>query len=112
LTKIISSTSNGRRSSLEENEIQKKRAWFVNFIFITLVSLFVCFHFLIESEKHVIIYSELKIKKEVGSGAFGRVFKAVWREMDCAVKELSSLTVKQRKKFFLCKIFSMHLILS
>ena len=45
-------------------------------------------------DKHLLDYTEIKIMKEVGHGMFGRVWKASWRDMECAVKEISSTQVK------------------
>jgi len=41
-------------------------------------------------DKWEIDYQELQIGNQIGSGAFGNVFKGRWRNCDCVVKQLNS----------------------
>ena len=44
-------------------------------------------------------YDDLKVVKELGSGAFGKVYLAKWKETNVAVKELKSVDNNTLKGF-------------
>eukprot|EP01117_Protostelium_nocturnum_P012650 TRINITY_DN4657_c0_g1_i2.p1 TRINITY_DN4657_c0_g1~~TRINITY_DN4657_c0_g1_i2.p1 ORF type:complete len:865 (-),score=221.17 TRINITY_DN4657_c0_g1_i2:71-2665(-) len=54
-----------------------------------------------EAKNTIIDFDELTGLKEIGSGAFGVVFKCNWRSMQCAVKQIKSedVTVEQITEF-------------
>eukprot|EP01119_Soliformovum_irregulare_P012216 TRINITY_DN315_c0_g1_i6.p1 TRINITY_DN315_c0_g1~~TRINITY_DN315_c0_g1_i6.p1 ORF type:complete len:437 (-),score=120.67 TRINITY_DN315_c0_g1_i6:295-1605(-) len=49
----------------------------------------------VDSKKYSIEYSDLKIQENIGEGAFGTVYKAIWRSSPVAVKKLKVEAMKQ-----------------
>jgi len=49
-------------------------------------------------DRFILRYDELQFKKEIGSGAFGAVFKGVWRSSTVAVKVIKNVSISQQEK--------------